>query len=292
MYNCTTSQMMTQMCELTYIQYSNGTPPSYNGALPGLQPLGFTQVASFAAPEIDISSSWQQYTSPSINWQNLQNSAALANLSIQVNDVYFGFAATSAQYNVIALRGTQSIFEWLLDANIPQVPVPLVWYNNGQFQLAKVHLGFAIFYAFLANQILTAFSQFNNNLPCILTGHSLGAALATMAAPTLKIANPATDIQLYNYASPRVGNDAFVGAYSVLVNESYRVVNLCDLIPMLPPSTILGYTYADVPTEWSFLNQSGNVAGNHALVGSNNYTDAVKTCIPTDASRTYPVTGL
>ncbi|MGE5325258.1 MAG: hypothetical protein ACM3SW_20490, partial [Actinomycetota bacterium] len=47
-----------------------------------------------------------------------------------------------------------------------------------------------------------------------------------------------------------------------------------------------------VGEEWSFLNQSGNIAGNHALIGPNNYTDAVNLAVPTNAPRVYPVSGL
>jgi hypothetical protein len=50
--------------------------------------------------------------------------------------------------------------------------------------------------------------------------------------------------------------------------------------------------YGDLVEEWSVLNQSGNIAGNHALIGSDNYTDAVGKKIPTNAPRVYPVTGL
>ena len=40
------------------------------------------------------------------------------------------------------------------------------------------------------------------------------------------------------------------------------------------------------------LNQSGNVTYNHGLISPNNYKDAVGKQVPTNAPRTYPVTGL
>lgn len=43
----------------------------------------------------------------------------------------------------------------------------------------------------------------------LVTGHSLGAALATVAAYDAKIAFPNKDIYVYNMGSPRVGNTAF-----------------------------------------------------------------------------------
>lgn len=113
-----------------------------------------------------------------------------------------------------------------------------------------------------------------------------------LASPTLQLSYPSQTFQMYSFAGPRVGNPTFVDAYNFLVPASYRVVNLADMVPMLPPTSIFKWVYGDVGEEWSFLNQSGNVAGNHALIGPQNYTDAVNLGIPTNAPRTYPVTGL
>lgn len=300
MYDTTLSQLLAQACELTYVQYQNGPPPGNNGKI--TPPSGYTQIASFTAPEIDLSKlkllslSAQAGPLPPLAPQNIQSSAQVRQhvnaLFPGIQDQYFGFALTSSSYNIIALRGTQSDFEWTLDATIPQVPVPLIWYNDGKFQLATVHLGFLIIFAMLADQILAAANQFNSALPCLVTGHSLGGALAVLASPALRLLSSSQTVQMYNYAGPRVGDPAFVDAYNFWVPQSYRVVNLADMIPMLPPSQIFQWTYGDVGEEWSFLNQSGNIAGNHALIGPDNYTVAVGKKIPTNAPRTYPVTGL
>lgn len=298
MYDATLSKLLAQVCELTYVQYDKGLPPpGNNGKI--TPPAGYTQIASFTAPEIDLSKLKvlsQSGPLGALALKNIQRSAEVCEsvhaLFPGIKEVYFGFALTSASYNVIGLRGTQSDFEWVLDAAIPQVPVPLIWYNNGKFQFAQVHLGFLIVFAMLADQILTAANQFNPNVPCLVTGHSLGGALAVLASPTLQLFYPGRAVQMYNFAGPRVGNPTFVDAYNFFVPQSYRVVNLADMVPMLPPSQIPPWEYGDAGEEWSFLNQSGNVAGNHALIGPDNYTDAVNLAIPTNAKREYPVTGL
>lgn len=300
MYDTTVSKLLVQTCELTYVQYKNGPPPANNGKIK--PPNGYTQIASFTAPEIDLTQlrllnqSTLAGPLPPVVSKHTQSSAEVQNrvhtLFPQLQDVYFGFALTSSTYNIIALRGTQSNFEWALDATIPQVPVPIVWYNHGKFQAAQVHLGFLIFFAMLADQIIAAAKQFNLALPCLVTGHSLGGALAVLSAPSLKILLPAQTFEMYNFAGPRVGDGTFVDAYNFFVPQSYRVVNLSDVVPMLPPSQVFHWHYGDVGEEWSFLNQSGNIAGNHALIGPNNYTDAVNLAVPTNAKRVYPVTGL
>src|SRR5690348_411602 len=262
MYDTTLSKLLAQVCELTYVQYQE--PKDKKGKI--IPPNGYTQIASFTAPEINpthvrlLNQSTLAGPLPPLVPQNIQSSAQVQDrvhaLSPQIQDVYFGFALTSSAYNIIALRGTQSDFEWTLDATIPQVPVPLVWYTDGKFQFAQVHLGFLIFFAMLADQILAAAKQFNPALPCLVTGHSLGGALAVLASPALQIVNPSQMFLMYNFAGPRVGNPTFVDAYNFWVPQSYRVVNLADMIPMLPPTQIFQWQYGDVGEEWSFLNQS------------------------------------
>ncbi|MGA3294776.1 MAG: lipase family protein [Candidatus Acidiferrales bacterium] len=287
-YDPQLSILLASLSEQTYVQYRNGPPPGNNGKID--VPTGYTQIASFVAPEVTPSSKLNQLSD--IAWGDIRGSAELRARFAGIADVYFGFALTSPSQNIIALRGTQSDFEWALDSAIPQVPVPLVWYSHGKFQQARVHLGFLVFFILLAEQIFDAAKQFNTSSLCLVTGHSLGAALAVLASPVLKLVTGNQVIQMYNFAGPRVGNTAFADGYNELVPESFRVVNLADMIPMLPPTKIFGWEYAHVGEEWSFLNQSGNVAGNHALIGSNNYTDAVDRSVPTNAPRVYPVTGL
>jgi triacylglycerol lipase len=113
-----------------------------------------------------------------------------------------------------------------------------------------------------------------------------------LASPLVNLAAGVQAVQMYNFAGPRVGNPAFADVYNELIPGSYRVVNLADMVPMLPPTKVFGWQYADVGEAWSFLNQSGNVAGNHGLIAPRNYTDAIGKSVPTNAARVYPVTGL
>ena len=283
--------LLAGLCEQTYIQYQNGPPPNNNGKIQ--VPPGYTQIASFTAPEIEPSSHPSQLRALStIDWQNIRSSAELRARYGSLGDVYFGFALTSAKNNIIALRGTRTDFEWVIDGTMPQVPVPLVWYHHHKLELARVHAGFLLLFGLLADQVLAAAKNFNPSLPCFVTGHSLGAALAVLACPTVDLLTANKDVRMYNFAGPRVGNPAFAGAYGEFVSQSYRVVNLTDVVPFLPPTKIFGWDYAHVGEEWSFLNQSGNVTYNHGLISPNNYTDAVGKQVPTNAPRTYPVTGL
>ncbi len=61
-----------------------------------------------------------------------------------------------------------------------------------------------------------------------MTGHSLGAALATLCADRYG------NVQgVYTFGSPRVGNDDFKDQYDV---NNYRIVNNDDIVARIPPA--------------------------------------------------------
>ena len=71
----------------------------------------------------------------------------------------------------------------------------------------------------------------------VITGHSLGGALATLASFDLSKSGmiPKSKMQLYNFGSPRVGNYEFVTALMKEGFPIYRIVNSRDPVPHVPP---------------------------------------------------------
>lgn len=67
----------------------------------------------------------------------------------------------------------------------------------------------------------------------VVTGHSLGGAVATLAAAYLRRAGHGAE--LYTYGAPRVGNEAFVGFVTGQAGGEYRVTHADDPVPRLPP---------------------------------------------------------
>ncbi|PNG99177.1 Lipase, partial [Tetrabaena socialis] len=68
----------------------------------------------------------------------------------------------------------------------------------------------------------------------LVTGHSLGGALATLAVHDLAKRMPThaqQAISLYSYGAPRVGNEPFVGEFDRLVRNTWRVTNTNDIVP-------------------------------------------------------------
>jgi len=177
--------------------------------------------------------------------------------------VYYGFLLTSPKLNLLMFRGTQRQLEWL--ENILAIQENYVHPANGTV-MGKVHSGIYDFYqTHLAQSVKEVVQSLDPKQPLIISGHSLGAALATFAALDLALALPnfQPNIQVYTYAGPRLGNKAFVEAHSQLLPNHYRITNLADMIPMLPLSKLLTDDFVHVGQSWSFLSQQGDIMPNH-----------------------------
>lgn len=175
--------------------------------------------------------------------------------------VYFGFVLKSPQHSILVFRGTQNTSDWLANFRTSQVD-----YKQGGQTQGRVHAGFKRLYNDLADQVKAAVKGLDPTLPCYITGYSLGGALATFAAADIAAHYPALQAQLrlYSYASPRLGDPDFARFYSQLVPNSYRILNLADAVPMVPPSNTQKQRYVHVGQPWSFVTYRGDVAPNHA----------------------------
>jgi hypothetical protein len=80
----------------------------------------------------------------------------------------------------------------------------------------------------------------------VLTGHSLGAAVATIAAAYLRGNGYPCD--LYTYGSPRVGNGIFADFVSGQAGVTARITHYNDVVPRLPP-LLTGYRHTS-PEYW------------------------------------------
>jgi len=72
--------------------------------------------------------------------------------------------------------------------------------------------------------------------PIVFTGHSLGAALATLAASESAAADPQASRELVTFGSPRVGDATFVATLEGMSVSRY--VDCCDLVTRIPPERV------------------------------------------------------
>src|SRR5579875_2564142 len=100
-----------------------------------------------------------------------------------------------------------------------------------------VHSGFQTVYQLVRGSIAANLAATCAGCDQILiTGHSLGAAMAVLAAPDVFVNMP-PNIQpgLITFAGPRPGLCDFAKAFDNLIKSCFRVVNFLDLVPCLPP---------------------------------------------------------
>jgi hypothetical protein len=83
-----------------------------------------------------------------------------------------------------------------------------------------------------------------------ITGHSLGAGVATVFAARLLASRTPYKLALYTFGSPRVGNDEFARAlnqqFAGASSPIVRYHHDGDPVPTLPPA-IFGFTHVGVP---------------------------------------------
>jgi len=89
-----------------------------------------------------------------------------------------------------------------------------------------------------------------------VTGHSLGAALATLYAAENALTHKVPTVDaLYTFASPKIGDSIFVDKFNSLKLNSWRIINQQDIVGILPPLL----TYRRVDTEVTY-DSRGKVA--------------------------------
>lgn len=136
----------------------------------------------------------------------------------------------AAQFAVLAFRGTeQKSRDITTDLKFGKIML-------GGTSI-EVHRGF--------NQALdSVWQQIEAELdgltcPVFFTGHSLGAALATLAAGR-RLRHPPQ--ALYTFGSPRVGDRDFAAALNGIAALNHRVVDDEDIVALVPPEQ-LGFAH-------------------------------------------------
>jgi predicted lipase len=307
-YSREMSNLLIQCSKLATQQYLTGkTIPTYDGSIKLLPAYfreldDYTQVASFRGHEAEVEDTVEievPTTAQNNSSDPLEQQASDAQNQIgqtvkeaikvrQLTPVYLGFVLSSKTRNIIVFRGTQRNTEWLYNFYARQKD----YYNPVDNKvLGKVHRGFVDNYKSIIDPIpRDVAKKLDPSVPCYITGHSLGSALAVLASIDLALNIPTlkSQIQLYTYAGARVGDPTFARIHTQYVPNHYRIVNLADVIPMLPPIQSPGGTYVHSGEEWSFLSQMGDFLPNHVV---DTYRQAIERQVETNQHRMYPVSG-
>ncbi|KAK7201511.1 lipase [Novymonas esmeraldas] len=170
---------------------------------------------------------------------------------------------------VVAFRGTFNTANWIQDLDFWSMPYP----HPGCGPSCTIHRGFYKAYDSVRPQLIQDVLAMHTRYPTyslFITGHSLGGAMAVLAAIEFTTWNlpkapealadgvrgrhaapePShlVPVELYTFGEPRVGNVFFTNwSTSVLENErQFRVTHAKDPVPHLPPRS---WGYVHVPQE-------------------------------------------
>eukprot|EP00288_Rhodomonas_lens_P019108 CAMPEP_0177716546 /NCGR_PEP_ID=MMETSP0484_2-20121128/14565_1 /TAXON_ID=354590 /ORGANISM="Rhodomonas lens, Strain RHODO" /LENGTH=731 /DNA_ID=CAMNT_0019228579 /DNA_START=330 /DNA_END=2525 /DNA_ORIENTATION=+ len=173
---------------------------------------------------------------------------------------------------VLSFRGTSDILDVLTDVNLLQTPFEFREDGKKSDDPRMVHSGFfssaKACNRRLKELLVAACAGTPGDWEVLITGHSLGGALATLMASEIaggidasrgfknkkvdswfttlaKLAQIEKDdeetppptlgkVRMYTFGAPRVGNTAFAEYFDSFGMEAFRVVNGADIVPRMP----------------------------------------------------------
>jgi len=141
---------------------------------------------------------------------------------------YIGYMPSQSTIFVV-YRGSTSIKDWANNVDVILTGYP-------KCSKCEVHKGFYKeeqgVIATITAQVKSLKAQFPS-YSVVVTGHSLGAALATLTALDF-LDSAIGPVRLFNFGSPRVGNTDFANFASAKLGDRNRNTHHKDMVPHIP----------------------------------------------------------
>ncbi len=169
---------------------------------------------------------------------------------------------------ILAFRGTEpdSLRDWVTDAQVRK--------TAGVY--GRVHRGFskALNYVWedMEEEVEKLLDEKRRKI--WITGHSLGAALATLAMARLNALGEDIPLAgLYTFGQPRTGGKNFAKKFnSELKDISYRVVNNNDVVTRVPPRDF-GYSHIG---QLEYIDSDGEIHSDGSLSWWGKFWDRIE----------------
>lgn len=209
-------------------------------------PVGIAQLNSDSAFSVDLArwlawASLRAYHLPSAQKRFAEHGFELVETIENGATGLEAIIASNSDSVVISYAGTLQPQDFITDFNFAPTEDLLT------FMPGKIHTGFLKALDASWNQIEKTIEKHAvNGKKIFVTGHSLGASMATLTA--YRLAQKKKDIaSVYLYAPPRVGNAEFVTGYnSLLGNRTFRILNNQDMVAHLPPAAEAADAFGDL----------------------------------------------
>ena len=166
---------------------------------------------------------------------------------------------------VVSFRGSASIQNWIANLNFNAVDTDLC-------RGCTAHAGFWTSWREARTGVLNAVktvAQAKPGYKIVATGHSLGGAIASLAAADLR--KGGYSVALYTYGAPRIASPTLSDFISKQPGGNYRITHLNDPVPRLPP---ISFNFVHISPEY-YIDQKNDrtvAAGDvSVLQGNVNY---------------------
>mmetsp|Transcript_14375 Transcript_14375/g.32703 ORF Transcript_14375/g.32703 Transcript_14375/m.32703 type:complete len:326 (+) Transcript_14375:30-1007(+) len=186
---------------------------------------------------------------------------------------------------LVSFRGSETFTNWIEDFRFWNRIVPFDWCKD-----CFVEDGFSSVWRNVAPELLAHLleigcvpanrSNASTTSSLFITGHSLGAAVGTLAMCSLQALGYQVGLS-FLFESPRVGNKEFAEAFDQEFSRkipAYRITHARDPVPHLPPRNLIGFKYRHVNYEvfydregqWRFCDQQEDpsCADQYSLLGT------------------------
>lgn len=176
---------------------------------------------------------------------------------------------------LVAIRGTKTAADFMTDMKYHEtVPnrtrsVTLRAAAAPSHEL-QVHSGMYAAYLSIREALFASLDM--RTTRALISGHSMGAAVAYYFAHELAVERPWVTVEVIGFAPPRAGNAAFATAVAV-VADTATYINMADFVPSVPwsfmPDMTPPYTpdeFAHVVPIYSFNSRKRDVTACHSLL--------------------------
>ncbi|KAG2127523.1 Alpha/Beta hydrolase protein [Suillus clintonianus] len=158
-----------------------------------------------------------------------------------------GFVARDDTRNelVVSFRGSREIASAMIDTSLVLSPLrgPGLPKNTD----AHVHTGFLYAFRSVGERVLNVLREQFEKYPeyeVAVSGHSLGGAIACIAALSIRNSFPDAALRLFTFGQPRTGDHSFAELVESVIgmDNIFRAVHSFDGVPTMIP-TRLGYKH-------------------------------------------------